>query len=677
MAESVGLLNIATPSEVSRRDEASKVVQFPEDEVVRSELARHVRAAFDEARKHQENDGIRAGLISALRTYRGQYDSAKLAEIARFAGSQVYARLTAVKCRGASAILRDVYLSNERPWRIEPTPEPDIPGDIAAKVMQLVQVEVGTLIQGGQPIDEVMVQKRIESLMDSAKKAEKKTAKKEAEKAAEYIDDLLHEGNFYRALSEALIDLPIFYYACIKGPVIRKETTIQWGQDGAKTIVDKPKMFWERVSPFDLYFSPGASSVEHATIMERIRLTRNELYDLIGLPGYNEEAIRRVLSTMQVGRGYFEWLSLFDGERADLENRENPAFDSELLYIDTLEFHGYVRGEWLKEWGVPEKQIPDADREYFVTCWLIDNEVIKVQVNPNPRQRPYYYVTSFEKIPGSLYGNGLPEILNDIQEVVNATLRALVNNLAISSGPQVIVDDERIAPGADSDSLYPWKRWHVVSDPLAGNGKPIDFFQPNSNAGELLAVYKEFTNLADEVSAIPRYLTGSQRTGGAAATASGLSMLMNNASKVMQNVAANIDEDIISPALQMVYDMIMLTQPGKLRGDENIVVRGVTNAIQREQDRVRQLEFLNMTANPVDMQIIGPRGRASVLRAVAKNLGLEYEDIVADDEAMAAMMEAASMQQAAGGPPAPNPDEGKSDDAQPRTDVVSNNSTVN
>lgn len=679
MADSVGILRVVSPDELkAQQAKALSVDDIDRDEPVYSQLANHIRKSFIDARNHHESEGVRARLLQDLRTFRGQYDAHKLAEIAQFSGSKVYSRLTAVKCRGASAILRDIYLSADRPWKLEPTPEPEIPGDIAQNIMGLVQTEVSVLQQAGQPVDPQAVEDRARSLMESAKKAEKKNAKKEAEKASSKLDDILREGGFYKALDDALIDLPIFLFACIKGPVVRKETSFKWLPDGSKEIIEEPKLFWERVSPFDLYVSPGASSVEKASIYERIRLTRDELYDLIGTPGYSEEAIRNVLSQMTGGGGGMsEWLSYFERERADMENREDPTTDSEMLYVDALAYTGYVRGRWLLDWGISKSAIKDEDREYFTTCWLINNEIIKAQIEPNPRQRPNYYITSFEKIPGSVYGNGLPEILSDLQDVANATLRALVNNLAIASGPQVIVDEERIAPGADSDSLYPWKRWHVVTDPLAPNSKPVDFYQPSSNSQELLSVYKEFVNMADEISAIPRYLTGSQRTGGAAATASGLAMLMGNASKVMQSVAANVDEDIIKPVLEMLYDMVMLTDPGTLRGDEDIVVRGVSNAIQREQDRVRQLEFLNLTANPIDMQIVGPRGRASVLRAVANNLGLEYEDVVADDEQLAQMLQQAALQgPAQGGGLGSNPDEAKSDGAPPRTNRVSNVSTV-
>jgi hypothetical protein len=674
-----GLIRVMTPDEVTDSlVPDTTMLQLESDEPLTSQLANYIRQMFEHARNHRDSEQIEDRLLQDLRTYRGQYDSGKLAEIASFSGSKVYSRMTAVKCRGASAILRDIYLSSDRPWSLEPTPDPDLPDEIQSSMEGLVQSEVQHLELAGQTVDQQTIDDRMQGLQEAANKAEKKKAKQEADVASDLLNDILVEGEFYKALNELLLDIPIFLYGCIKGPVVRMTQETSWNADGTRTVEEEPKMFWERVSPFDLYFSPGASRVENATIFERVRLSRDELYDLIGTPGYNEDAIRSILNQMNTGAsGMAEWLHYFELERADLENREDPNADYESRFIDVLEYHGYVRGQYLLDWGMPENEIDDPDREYFITCWLIHNEIIKAQLNPNPRNRPNYYVTSFEKVPGSIYGNGLPEILSDIQDVANATLRALVNNLAIASGPQVIVDDERIAPNADSDTLFPWKRWHVVSDPLSGNTPPVSFFQPQSNSAELLGVYKEFTNMADEISAIPRYLTGSQRTGGAAATASGLAMLMNNASKVMQGVAANIDEDIITPILENLYDMVMLTKPGLLRGDENVVVKGVANAIQKEQDRVRQLEFLNLTANPIDMQLIGPKGRAGVLRAVAENLGLDYEDIVADDEQVQQMLQQANLQgPAQGGGLGSNPNEAKSAGAGPRTDRVSNVSTI-
>jgi hypothetical protein len=53
--------------------------------------------------------------------------------------------------------------------------------------------------------------------------------------------------------------------------------------------------------------------------------------------------------------------------------------------------------------------------------------------------------------------------------------------------------------------------------------------------------------------------------------------------------------------------------------------------MQRETDRARRLEFLQMTANPIDMGIVGPDGRAKVLRSIADDLGMDGEEIVPNE----------------------------------------------
>jgi hypothetical protein len=173
---------------------------------------------------------------------------------------------------------------------------------------------------------------------------------------------------------------------------------------------------------------------------------------------------------------------------------------------------------------------------------------------------------------------------------------------------------------------------------------PISFFQPNSNAQELLGVYQKFNDMADELSAIPKYLSGNA-TGGAGRTASGLAMLMGNASKILQTVAANIDRDVLEPLLNQLYDMIMLTDTtGLLEGNESIRVMGVNVAVQRETQRARQLEFLQVTANQVDAPIVGPKGRAAILRAVAQTIGLDGEKIVPSEGDLEKMEQAQQMQ---------------------------------
>jgi hypothetical protein len=646
------MLRVVSNQEMMQQEQvAAEQAQGSTDDPVTTELAGHIHARMTEMRNFRNTEGIAQRLIDALRTYKGMYDPAKLAEIKKFGGSEVYARITSTKCRGATALLRDVYLGAERPWDIDPTPVPTVPDNIYQAIDELVNVEVSTLQQAGQPIDQQMIADRVKMLRKAAEKAAKGQAEEETNRAATQVDDILTEGGFYDAFAEFLIDLPIFPFACIKGPVVRREPQLKW-VDGQAKMEQVPKMFWYRVSPFDLYWSPGAANVFQAEFVERIRLTRSDLLAVRGLPGYNNAAIDEVLARYH-NQGFREWWDVTDAERARLENREEWARTNSGL-IDTAEYHGSVSGRTLRDWGMTDEEVPDPLQEYKVQAWMIDRFVIKVQLNPSPRQRAPFYISNFEKIPGTMAGYGLADLLDDIQSVGNASIRSLVNNLSIASGPQVVINDQVLQPGED-DNLYPWKRWHVSFDPMiTGTSKPIDFFQPNSNSQELMAIFEKFSSMADDVSAIPRYMTGNEKVGGAGRTASGLAMLMGNAAKTLQNVAASIDRDIMRPLLEALYDMIMLTMPGMFRGDESVVVKGVNYAVKREQDRMRQLEFLQLTGNPIDMQIVGMEGRANVIRSVASNLGLDHEKVVPDDEELRAQQQAqqqaAAQQQAQGGP---------------------------
>lgn len=492
------------------------------------------------------------------------------------------------------------------------------------------------------------IRDRYRGLVEDARDQAKRIAVEQAKIAEDKLEEILAEGNFYQAFGEFLVDLPLFPYAVIKGPTVRIKTEVRWNQQaqqsfgkGRATVVDVPKLTWERVSPFDIYWTPGATRIEDANIIERTRLTRREINDMLDLPGYNVAEVRAVLD--EYGRGGLvdNW-DQTDSERAILESRENPRFNQSGM-IACLEYQGNAQGRYLLELGMDPRTIPDPLRDYFVNAWLIGRHVVKVQQSPSPRKRHQYYVTSFEKIPGTPVGNGLPDLLADIQTVSNAALRALVNNLSIASGPQVVINDDRLSDGENAEDMYPWKRWHVKSDPFGNNQQePIIFFQPQSNSGDLLNVYTQFSSLADEASAIPRFLTGVPPTGGLGRTASGLSMLIQNSSKILQTVASNIDRDIMQGVLDNLMDMVLLTdQSGLLSGEEKVRVLGVNVAVQRDTQRARQEQFLQMTMNPIDNAIIGPMGRAQILRSVADGLGLPGEDIVPSEDKMKKMQEQA------------------------------------
>lgn len=668
------LLRVVTPEDLKAMEDDAASTRRKHYETVSptftTDLIHHIRTRWEIMRNHRASSGIDQRFLAALRTFNGQYAPEQLNQIRLFGGSEVFARVTAGKCRSATALLRDIYFGAEKPWELAPTPDPQIPEQLADSVVQLVQHEVSFLQQNGMPVDEGLVAKRMSELMEAARRATVQRSRDEARKNQLMIDDFLEEGGFYDALKMFLVDLPLFPYAVMKGPFVRIIEDVVWNKDGSggATIVSKPKLVWERVSPMDFYFSPGAGDISYCEVAQRMRWSRKDLNDLIGLPGWDENAIR--LAIHQYDNGLRDWIDTTDSQRAIAENREDPNWNRSDM-IDALEFHGPVRGETLLDIGFGPEQVPDPDLDYQIEAWIVGDYLLKVQTSPSPRKRHPYWLTSYEKVPGTPIGNALPDLLDDVQDVANAALRNLVNNMSISSGPQVVVLDNRFAAEEDTDELYPWKRWHMCDEPGQGALPPVSFYQPNSNAQELMGIYKTMTELADEISAIPKYSTGLGAGQGAGRTASGLSMLMDNASKMLQQVAANIDGDIIRGTVQSLYDLLMLTTD-KLRGDESIIVHGVDQVIARASERQRQLEFLQITANPMDGQIVGLEGRAVLLRELAKGLGLDGEHIVPSRQELAQRMQQA--QQAEQAQAAAEAEGGQSeapaDETGPRTNAV-------
>ena len=106
-------------------------------------------------------------------------------------------------------------------------------------------------------------------------------------------------------------------------------------------------------------------------------------------------------------------------------------------------------------------------------------------------------------------------------------------------------------------------------------------------------------------------------------------MLMGAAGKGIRQVVGYIDENIIKPVVerQYVYNMRYVDDPA-IKGDAQVVPRGAVNLAVKEASSVRRLEFLNMTANPYDIEIVGKTGRTAILREVVKGLQLPVDDII-------------------------------------------------
>jgi len=623
-------------------------------------LAAHVKNAWSAAVNAKMTQGITETLLNCSKQRDGEYEDDVKKEIKETNGSSVYMMLTNIKCRAGEGWIRDVMLpGGEKPWGIEPSVVVDLPKDRQKELEELVMQESASLMIntgiGGVTIEQI--KDRMDEVRIEIEKKDNKKAKTICKRLESYIEDELRSGNFYTALGEVITDLMTFPTAFMKGPVVRSRKCLSWGVDeemGDPIPVVKDKLVreYDRVSPYDIFPSPGAKNLQDGYLCERLRFRRKDLLAMINTPGWAEDAIRGVLSDYGEG-GLREYLS-GDYSRAVAEGRPSEFEDPDPP-IEGCLFNGFIQGQKLREWGLEDKKITDPLAEYEVQVCLIGTWVVMARLNGHPLGKRNYYGASFESVNDSIWGKSPPMLMKDVQRVCNAVARALVNNVGIASGPQVNLETDRLMPGEDIERVWPWKVWKTKESMRPSGGSAVNFWQPQMQAQQLLSIYTYFFEQASEQSGIPAYIYGNSNMGGAGSTASGLSMLMNAASKTLKNVIAHIDENIITEAIKEHWLQVMLFDDVEKYGDIQVTARASQYLVILEQLQLRLSEFLDRTNNPTDIAIIGPERRANLLRQTAKAHKLPVDDIVPtkqemdqqkkEQEAMMMMMQQQQQQQ--------------------------------
>jgi hypothetical protein len=596
-------------------------------------IAGYIRGCWDVAK--QAKKPIETKMLRALRQRNGEYEADKLQGIKQQGGSDIYMMITEVKCRAAESWLRDIMLdTGTPPWDLNATPIPDLSPTQSAALQEAFAEQVLEMIRstGQAPTKEQMSQMR-EMVSQDYRFKILQEAQNRADKMKTKISDQFAQGGWAESFNDFITDLVTYPAAFIKGPIVRRQRALGWKTDDTgRTVAESTERLapeFERVDPFRIYPEPGITNLDEGYIFEHHPLTRMELSDLIGVPGYDEDAIRKLLDDGTAPSWIGEDVELQKNE----EERKYYSFMRPTDVYDALEFWGKVSGKMLLEWGMTEEEIPDEAREYDANVWMVGNYVIRAVLNYDPLGQKPYAKTSYIKCPGAFWGKGIPEIIEDLQNICNAAARALVNNMGISSGPQVEVNLERIPPNEDITQLYPWKIWQTTNDPMGGSNPAVRFHQPEDNANTLMAVYERFSKLADDHSGIPAYMYGDLNVQGAGRTSSGLSMLMGAAGKGIRQVVGHIDADVVKPIVhrQFVYNM-RYDEDESIKGDAQIIAKGAINLAVKETVNVRRIEFLNATANPIDAEILGRDGRAAILREIAKGLQMPVDDIVPSRE---------------------------------------------
>jgi hypothetical protein len=390
------------------------------------------------------------------------------------------------------------------------------------------------------------------------------------------IDDQLVECNFVPTLQQFISDLMVYPYAVIKGPVVKKQRKLRW--DGGTPIPSTAAALTvERVSPFDYYFAPWAVDPQEGYIVEVMHMTRQSLVDCKGMPNFNDEKLQQALSFYVTGhqelvntttqREMLEWQTIRTLTQGDT--------------LGVLNYWGAVRGDLLKGWGV---KIDDEQATYEANVWVLDGIAVRAVLNPDPMQQRPYYVSSYEKVPGSMVGRSVPMLMRPNQQIINSAYRALRRNMGLASGPFAEVDQSRLGGQQAPEEIMP-AMVKLTEPDMTGSGKPAyHFHNIDSHAGELQGTIDAEIRKCDDATGIPAYAYGNPQVAGAGRTVGGLAMLMGNAAKGIKQVVVNIEQDVLGPLITAFYNYNMMFDPDPaLKVDAQVQARGPTSVLARAQ----------------------------------------------------------------------------------------------
>jgi len=621
------------------------------DEVESTRLAGFVYNKFDESERARRSDEER--WLEAFHNYRGKYY--KNVHFREHEKSRVFVKVTKTKVLAAYGQLVDVLFSaNKFPISVEETkvPEgvaefahlnplkeqmgdnlqqsaPTIEGNLNYQPGTSPQPEMspigfegdGKTIEPGATFETIQPTGLEEGPAPLPDMPQIKPATEIARRMEKLIHDEIDESNGSQELRSALFESVLLGTGIIKGPFTFNKTLHKYdiGDDGSRVYNPEeakvPRI--EFVSAWDFYPDPNAKNIEECEyVIHRHKLNRNQLRDLLNRPFFDKD---EVLATLEDGPNY-----------------RNRSYETQIRQEDDYTQNEYDRYEVLEYWGIVDRktledsqlEIPvemDDESEFQINAWVTENRVLRMVLNPFKPYRIPYNAFPYEKNPYSFFGIGVPENMNDAQQIMNGHARMAIDNLALSGSLVFDVDESALVAGQNMD-VYPGK---IFRRQAGMPGQAIHGLKFPNTSTENMMMFDKFRQLADESTGIPSYSHGQTGVQSMTRTASGMSMLLSAANLNIKTVVKNLDDFLLKPLGEAYFQWNMQFYEGDLevQGDLEVIATGTSSLMQKEVRSQRLTMFLQSVQNPA----IAPFVKIpELIKELAYTLDLDPDAVIND-----------------------------------------------
>lgn len=568
--------------------------------------------------------------VRAMFNCKNYYDPSRASFVSTT--SQAFVNATRPKVQTATALMVPIVCPpGQPPFTIDPDPEAIDP-EAAMKLLQ----------QGVSP-GEI----RDQMYQEGGKKADRLTAK---------IKKGLDFTKFNDKAVRLLIDFTMFGTAIILGPQAQANPEIEGAPQTDESAWDsiiaffgnkkeKPHKYQplidlglldrylpviDIVSPLDFYPDPSAYSIEQSRFaIWRMTLSKAQLIEMANLPGFRNKDVQQVLEDNPTGN----WQPAFWESAINALNNQpmqNVPGDRFTCY----QWWGFLTGKDLREAGVPDIPASRNSERVLANIWTVGGRTVKAAISELHKERLPFLVAPYSVQPNCIWGIGIPEMMFDSQDAINALERALIDNMAICHAPQLAVDLNQLSNPSSVLEITTKKIWAIESKPGV-TAKPVEYFYPPCLIQELLAAIEHEKGLAQEQTGIPNFLSGlnngsetHNRTFG------GFSLQFQNALTTLKAAAYNLENNIISPLIQKMIRFNQLYSNDPLcKGSFQVTAHGVRGLMAREafMEAMNGL-FQNLQNMPDQLKRIK---WSNAFNSYFRNSGLANDDLVFSDEEFA------------------------------------------
>lgn len=413
-----------------------------------------------------------------------------------------------------------------------------------------------------------------------------------AKKMSDTIESQLEQTKYSLHSRKAMWDRAVIGTGVLKGPSSVGELVRSYSQlEGTGTWIPSLTVDYKpticRVNPW--FFYPDETTESFSNLNDCIEvhpMSSLQLKKLMEHEGFISHAIGEVLQSKPQEYNSGNWADF-----AQLSENNPNLYKNKYV---VLEYHGPITRTQLDALEI-EPAYDSVNNEYYGEVWVCQGQVIRLELSTiEASYNIPYYVSVWEKDPGSVFGYGIPLMMEDAQRVVNEAWHMILDNSSMSSGPQVAMQKHLIEPANGDWTLAPNQIWYLT-DPAVTVDQAIQFFNVPNVTANIVPILQMAQGFSEEESQIPLITAGLQSPQ-PADTATGQLVMQQASTTLLDFMSEEWDDNMTSPIISAYYAWNMqYNDDPEIKGVFSVDVRTSTQ-YKNKQLFIRDLEKLSVEA---------------------------------------------------------------------------------